>query len=83
MAPANLREGLQRVLGRAQARDGVTLTQDEAGGLSADIYIVVAYGVNIPAVAHNITEKVERALKNQASTKLVRLRVHAVGVRHV
>lgn len=82
MAPVNLREGLQRVLGRAQARDGVAIGK-EGNALTADIYIVVAYGVNIPAVANNISDKVTRVLKTQAGMTLGRLRVHAVGVRHV
>lgn len=82
MAPANLREGLQRVLGRAQASDGVTISK-EGEQLNADLYIVVAYGVNIPAVANNISEKVSRVLKTQAGVSLGRLKIHAVGVRHV
>jgi uncharacterized alkaline shock family protein YloU len=82
MAPANLKEGLQRVLGRAQARDGVVIAR-EAGQTRADIYVVVAYGVNIPTVAHNIAERVERTVKAQAGIELASTRIHAVGVRHV
>ena len=82
MAPANLKEGLQRVLGRAQARDGVVITR-EGNQTRADIYVVVAYGVNIPTVAHNIAERVERTVKAQAGIELSTTRIHAVGVRHV
>lgn len=82
MAPANLKEGLQRVLGRAQARDGVVIVKD-GGKTSADLYVVVAYGVNIPAVAKNIAERVEHTVKTQAGLDLSATRVHAVGMRHV
>lgn len=82
MAPANLKEGLQRVLGRAQARDGVVIVHEQ-GNASADLYVVVAYGVNIPAVARNIAERVEHVVKTQAGLVLSATRVHAVGVRHV
>ena len=82
MAPASLKEGLQRVLGRAQARDGVVIVR-EGHKTSADLYVVMAYGVNIPAVASNIAERVQHVTKTQAGLELSATRVHAVGVRHV
>jgi uncharacterized alkaline shock family protein YloU len=81
MAPANLREGIQRVLGRAQSRDGVVIGKDE-GRYTADLYVVVAYGVSIPTVASNIVERVEHVVKTQAGIELASTRVHAVGVSH-
>ena len=91
MAPANLREGIQRVLGRAQSRDGVVISRDgpgkdgagkEGGRYTADLYVVVAYGVSIPVVAGNIVERVEHVVKSQAGIELASTRVHAVGVAH-
>ncbi len=91
MAPANLREGIQRVLGRAQSRDGVVIGRDGAGKdgvakdggrYTADLYVVVAYGVSIPTVASNIVERVEHVVKTQAGIELASTRVHAVGVSH-
>jgi uncharacterized alkaline shock family protein YloU len=81
MAPSNLREGIQRVLGRAQSRDGVVIGRDE-GRYTADLYVVVAYGVSIPVVASNIVERVEHVVKSQAGIELASTRVHAVGVSH-
>ena len=79
MAPANFREGIQRTLGRAQSRDGVIIARD-AGRYSADLFVVLAYGVSIPTVAANISERVEHAVKTLAGIELARVRVHAVGV---
>ena len=81
MAPSNIREGIQRVLGRAQSRDGVVIGREE-GKYTADLYIVMAYGVSIPTVASNIVERVEHVVKNQAGIELAATRVHAVGVAH-
>ena len=81
MAPANIKEGIQRVLGRAQSRDGVLIHREETR-YSADIYVVVAYGVSIPTVARNIAERVEHTVKTQAGIELSTTRVHAVGVAH-
>ncbi len=83
MAPANLREGIQRVLGRAQSRDGVVIGRDQDGSrYSADLYVVVAYGVSIPTVAGNIAQRVEHVVRSQAGIELAATRVHAVGVAH-
>ncbi|RJF70994.1 Asp23/Gls24 family envelope stress response protein [Deinococcus cavernae] len=82
MAPANLKEGISRVLGRANASDGVLIGK-EAGKFTADVFIVAAYGVSIPTVARNIAERVEHVCKTQAAIDLSAVRVHAVGVQRV
>ncbi|SEJ85741.1 Uncharacterized conserved protein YloU, alkaline shock protein (Asp23) family [Deinococcus reticulitermitis] len=82
MAPANLKEGLSRVLGRANASEGVVIGK-EGGKFTADLYIVAAYSVNIPNVARNITETVRHVVKAQAGIDLAAIRVHAVGVQRV
>ncbi len=82
MAPANLKEGISRVLGRANASDGVVIGK-EGGKFTADLYIVVAYGVSIPRVAENIVERVTHMVKSQAGIELAAARVHAVGVQRV
>lgn len=82
MAPSNLKEGISRVLGRANASDGVVIGKDkDAGKFTADIYIVVAYGVSIPRVAENIVDRVTHVAKTQAGIELAAARVHAVGVQ--
>ncbi|WP_291426140.1 Asp23/Gls24 family envelope stress response protein [Deinococcus sp.] len=80
MAPASLKEGLSRVLGRANVSDGVVIGR-ESGRFTADIYIVVAYGVSIPRVAENITDRVTHVTKTQAGIDLAAARIHAVGVQ--
>lgn len=82
MAPSNLKEGIARVLGRANSSDGVII-QKETEVYSADIYIIAAYGVSIPTVANNISERVEHIVKTQAGIELTAVRVHAVGVQRV
>ncbi|MFC4637541.1 Asp23/Gls24 family envelope stress response protein [Deinococcus hohokamensis] len=83
MAPANLKEGLSRVLGRANASDGVVIGKDGGGQYTADLYIVAAYGVSIPTVARNITDRVEHMVRSHAGIELAATRVHAVGVQRV
>ena len=82
MAPANLKEGLSRVLGRANVSEGVVIGK-EGGKFTADIYVVAAYGVSIPTVARNIVERVEHVTKTYAGIELAAARVHAMGVQRV
>lgn len=82
MAPANLKEGISRVLGRANASDGVVIGR-EGGKYTADLYIVAAYGVSIPTVARNIVDRVTHTVKTQAGIELSATRIHAVGVQRV
>lgn len=79
MAPSNIREGLQKILGRAQARDGVTVT-GEGAKRAVDLHVVVAFGTNINAVAENVRERVTYAARNFAGVQLESVRVHVVGV---
>jgi uncharacterized alkaline shock family protein YloU len=79
MAPANIREGIQKILGRAQARDGV-LVGGEGAARSVDVFVVVAFGVNISAVAESVRERIQYAARVFAGVELAAVRVHVVGV---
>jgi uncharacterized alkaline shock family protein YloU len=79
MAPAGLREGIKRILGVSQADEGVTVAHQESA-TNVDLHVVVAYGVNIPAVADSIRERVYYAAKAYAGVDLEKVRVHIAGV---
>ena len=79
MAPSNLKEGLQKILGRAQASDGV-IVAGEATARTVDVHIVVAFGTNISTVAENVRERIVYAAKTLAGVHLEGVRVHVVGV---
>ncbi len=83
MAPAGLREGIKRILGVAQADEGVEVTRADTGvdaEATVDLHVVVAYGVNIPAVADSVKERVLYAAKTYAGVTLDRVCVHVAGV---
>lgn len=81
MAPANIGEGLRRILGVRQVDEGVVLTARKAPlEADADIHVVVAYGVNIPVVASGVRDRVRYAAKHYAGVTLKDVRVHVEGV---
>ncbi len=81
MAPANIGEGLRRVLGLSQVDEGVVVEHPN-GELRADvdIHVVVAYGINIPVVADSVRERARYAAKRYAGIDLDAVRVHVDGV---
>jgi uncharacterized alkaline shock family protein YloU len=86
MAPANLREGVRRILGKQQADEGVEVTRPAKGaakgrgGVTVTLHVAVAYGVNIPAVAESVKERVLYAAGAFAGVAVDRVKVHVVGV---
>lgn len=81
MAPASLGEGIRRILGARQVDEGVVVARHEQPDVAdVDIHVVVAYGVNIPAVADSIRERVRYAAKTYAGVELDKVRVHVAGV---
>jgi len=81
MAPASLSEGLRRILGVSQVDEGVEIERD-AEGLANGIvlHVVVAYGVNIPAVAESVVERVRYAARTYAGIEVADVKVHVAGV---
>jgi uncharacterized alkaline shock family protein YloU len=81
MAPASLGEGLRRVLGLAQVDEGVEVVRsDGEDTVRVDLHVVVAYGVNIPAVADSVRERVQYAASAFAGVKTGDITVHVAGV---
>ena len=81
MAPASLGEGLRRVLGLQQVDEGVEVSHDvEGASVEVHLHVVVAYGVNIPAVAESVRERVQYAASTFAGVDASRIVVHVAGV---
>ena len=86
MAPAGLTEGLRRILGVSQVDEGVEVERgtggSEGGGhvTKVVLHVVVAYGVNIPAVAESVVERVRYAASTFAGVELADVKVHVAGV---
>ncbi len=78
MSPANFREGVRRILGAQQVDEGVEIARGEETIVT--LYLVVAYGVNIPAVAESVRERVFYAAGTFAGVEVSRVQIHIVGV---
>ena len=81
MAPANITEGIRRILGARQVDEGVEVEHPNGEDRAdVDLHVVVAYGVNIPVVAESIRERVRYAAESLAGITLDEVRVHVAGI---
>lgn len=81
MAPANITEGIRRILGARQVDEGVAIEHPHGPKRAdVDLHVVVAYGVNIPVVAESIRERVRYASESLAGITLDEVRVHVAGI---
>lgn len=59
---------------------GVYLQTDEEGKVTADIYVYLEYGVNVPAVSMDIQRAVKTAIYNYAEVEVTAVNIHVNGI---
>ncbi|HEM3181131.1 Asp23/Gls24 family envelope stress response protein [Streptococcus suis] len=59
---------------------GVYLETDEEGRVTADIYVYLEYGVNVPAVSMDIQRAVKTAVYNYAEVEVTAVNIHVNGI---
>lgn len=59
---------------------GIYLETDEEGRVTADIYVYLEYGVNVPAVSMDIQRAVKTAVLNYADVQVDAINIHVNGI---
>ncbi|HFI0003143.1 TPA: Asp23/Gls24 family envelope stress response protein [Streptococcus suis] len=59
---------------------GIYLEMDEEGRVTADIYVYLEYGVNVPAVSMDIQRAVKTAVLNYADVQVDAVNIHVNGI---
>ncbi|MGB9856707.1 MAG: Asp23/Gls24 family envelope stress response protein [Dictyoglomaceae bacterium] len=80
MAVRNIADGISELLHREELNKGVQVQITEEG-LKIELYIIVAYGVRIPEVAHNVMERVKWNLEKTTGLTIKEINVNIWGVR--
>ncbi|MFI3059299.1 Asp23/Gls24 family envelope stress response protein [Streptococcus suis] len=65
---------------KSSLNKGVYLQTDEEGQVTADIYVYLEYGVNVPAVSMDIQRAVKTAVYNYAEVQVVAVNIHVSGI---
>lgn len=80
MTAKNIKDGLGTLLGRDSLSKGVEIIEKD-DILSIKVYIIVGYGTKISAVAGNVMQSVEYAVKNSTGLDIDNVSVIVQGVR--
>lgn len=80
MASNNASDGLWKILGRENIKQGVVVKLEE-NLATIDLYIMVEYGVSINAVAENIIHNVVYRVNESTGLTIDSVNVHVQGVR--
>ena len=81
MASINMADGLVRILRRDSLRKGIHVTVTEENRLRLDFHLIVAYGVNINAVADNLIENVKYKVEAFSGMEIEKIKIFVEGVR--
>lgn len=71
--------GIAEMLGKKNLSKGVKVEVGEKE-CAVDLYVIVNYGVEIPAVAWQIQENVKRAIETMTGLHVIEVNVHVLGV---
>ena len=80
MASVNVKEDLVRILKKDNVNRGITV-KNEGGKLVLDFHVIVAYGVNIPAVTENLVNNVRYKVEEYTGLEVVKINIYGEGVR--
>ena len=76
-----LKDGIVEMLGKKNFTKGIKVTRDENNVVSAEIQIIVEYGVKVPEVCENIQNSVVKALETMTGLAVGPINIFVQGVR--
>lgn len=69
------------LIGRDNLKKGVKITSDGENMVSVDLYVVLQYGVSLPAVAENCRNNVKYRIEDLTGVMVRDVNVHVEGIR--
>lgn len=69
----------KNILGKEPLYKGVKVSQAD-DGITVDIFVIVEYGVKIPAVAWDIQENVKKEIEQMTDSPVKAVNIHVQGV---
>ncbi len=69
----------KNILGKESLTKGIKVNQTEHG-VVLDIYLIVKYGVKIPAVAWDVQKAVKQEIESMTARPVAKVNIHVEGV---
>ncbi|MDR1088370.1 MAG: Asp23/Gls24 family envelope stress response protein [Coriobacteriales bacterium] len=79
MAAPSLQDGIAKLLPARALSRGVTISKGE-DGISANLYVIIEYGMNLSTVSNNLADRVRFILETYAGLKVHEVTVHVQGI---
>ena len=79
MAAPSLQDGIAKLLPARALSRGVTIKVDD-DGISANLYVVIEYGMNLSTVSNNLADRVRFVLEAYADLTVKDVTVHVQGI---
>ncbi|MGP1349192.1 MAG: Asp23/Gls24 family envelope stress response protein [Stomatobaculum sp.] len=83
MASVNMKDGLVRLLRRDSLSKGIQVSVTADNKLRLAFHLIVAYGVNINAVADNLIEHVKYKVEAFSGMEIEKIKIYVEGVRSI
>lgn len=80
MMRGSLKSGLNWVLGREDRGKGVDASLNKDGKLTADVFVYLKSGVDVPAVAAKLQKALKTQLLQMSDLTLQAVNIHVVGL---
>jgi len=81
MAAPSLQDGIAKLLPTRALHRGVIIHTTE-DGISADMYVVIEYGMSLSTVSNNLADRVRFVLEVYAGLKVKDITVHVQGIHN-
>ena len=79
MAAPSLQDGIAKLLPARALSRGVTIEKGE-DGISANLYVIIEYGMNLSVVSTNLADRVRFVLETYAGFEVKDVTVHVQGI---
>lgn len=69
----------KNILGKEPLYKGIKVSQND-DGITVDLFVIVEYGVKIPAVAWDVQENVKKEIEEMTDSPVKAVNIHVQGV---
>ena len=81
MAAVNMKDGIYRLLKRENLTHGIQVSISDDNRLKIDFHVIVAYGVNIPAVTDNLISNVKYQVEEFTGMPVDKINIYIEGIK--
>ena len=83
MAAVSMKDGLVKLLRRDSLKHGISVKMTEDNKISLSFHVIVAYGVNISAIADNLVSNVKYKVEEFTGLEIDKITILVEGVRNI